>query len=103
MTKKNNEEMSELFSDYYNLKLIGLRFFTVYGEWGRPDMVVFKILESAFKGKLFKLFNNGNHFRDFTYIDDVTDIIQRLIKHKFKNKHTILNICSSKQSSLLFY
>ena len=102
MTKKNNEEMSELFSDYYNLRLIGLRFFTVYGEWGRPDMVVFKILESAFKGKLFKLFNNGNHFRDFTYIDDVTDIIQRLIKHKFKNKHTILNICSSKPIKLTF-
>ena len=102
MTKKNNEEMSQLYSDYYNLRLIGLRFFTVYGEWGRPDMVVFKILESAFKGKLFKLFNNGNHFRDFTYIDDVTDIIQRLIKYRFKNKHTILNICSSKPIKLTF-
>ena len=65
-------------------------------------MVVFKILESAFKGKLFKLFNNGNHFRDFTYIDDVTDIIQRLIKYRFKNKHTILNICSSKPIKLTF-
>ncbi len=102
MTKKNNEEMSELFAEYYNLKLIGLRFFTVYGEWGRPDMVVYKLLESAFKGKLFKLFNKGNHFRDFTYIDDVIDIIQRLIKCKFKDKHTVLNICSSKPIKLTF-
>jgi len=102
MTKKNNEEMSELYAEYYNLKLIGLRFFTVYGEWGRPDMVVFKLLESAFRGKLFKLFNKGNHYRDFTYIDDVTDIIQRLIKHKFKDKHTVLNVCSSKPIKLTF-
>ncbi len=102
MTKKNNEDMSELYAEYYNLKLIGLRFFTVYGEWGRPDMVVFKLLESAFKKKLFKLFNKGNHFRDFTYIDDVTDIIQRLIRNNFKRKHTILNICSSKPIKLTF-
>tara|TARA_Y100000816_G_scaffold93785_1_gene65008 strand:- start:11415 stop:12377 length:963 start_codon:yes stop_codon:yes gene_type:complete len=102
LTKKNNEETAEIFSKYYGLKLIGLRFFTVYGEWGRPDMVIFKLLESIFKKKIFKLNNKGNHFRDFTYIEDVTGSIIKLMKAKIKEKHLVINVCSNKPIKLTY-
>jgi len=95
-TKANNEETAEIFSKFYGLNIIGLRFFTVYGEWGRPDMFMMKYLKSNLnKNKKFYLYNYGNHFRDFTYIQDVINIIYRLIKKEFKN-HQIFNICSNK-------
>jgi UDP-glucuronate 4-epimerase len=95
-TKANNEETAEIFSRFYGLNIIGLRFFTVYGEWGRPDMLMMKYLKSNLnKNKKFYLYNYGNHFRDFTYIQDVNNIISRLIKKKFAN-HQIFNICSNK-------
>ena len=95
-TKANNEETAEIFSRFYGLNIIGLRFFTVYGEWGRPDMLMMKYLKSNLnKNKKFYLYNYGNHFRDFTYIQDVNNIISRLIKKEFKN-HKIFNICSNK-------
>jgi UDP-glucuronate 4-epimerase len=95
-TKANNEETAEIFSRFYGLNIIGLRFFTVYGEWGRPDMLMMKYLKSNLnKNKKFYLYNYGNHFRDFTYIQDVNNIISRLIKKKFTN-HQIFNICSNK-------
>ena len=99
LSKKVNEEMAEIYSNYYNIKLIGLRFFTVYGEWGRPDMSIFKIIDSSFKKKIFYLNNFGNHDRDFTYIKDVIEIICRL-KFDNKKKHEIFNICSSKPINL---
>lgn len=95
-TKANNEETAEIFSRFYGLNIIGLRFFTVYGEWGRPDMFMMKYLETNLnKKKNFYLYNYGNHFRDFTYIKDVNNIIFKLIKKKIK-KHQIFNICSNK-------
>ena len=95
-TKANNEETAEIFSRFYGLNIIGLRFFTVYGEWGRPDMFMMKYLETNLnKKKKFYLYNYGNHFRDFTYIKDVNNIIFKLIKKKIK-KHQIFNICSNK-------
>ena len=100
LSKKFNEEVSEIFSNFYNLQLIGLRFFTVYGEWGRPDMFFFKYLVSSVKKNIFYLNNYGDHFRDFTYIDDVTKIIFKLIKKKQKKKHLIFNICSGKSNHL---
>jgi UDP-glucuronate 4-epimerase len=100
LSKKFNEEVSEIFSNFYNLQLIGLRFFTVYGEWGRPDMFFFKYLISSVKKNIFYLNNYGNHFRDFTYIDDVTKIIFKLIKKKQKKNHLIFNICSGKSHHL---
>ena len=60
--------------------MIGLRFFTVYGEWGRPDMMMFKFIDSYYKKKLFNLNNYGNHTRDFTYIGDVVNILYLLLK-----------------------
>ena len=94
-TKANNEETADIFSRFYGLDIIGLRFFTVYGEWGRPDMFMMKYLESNLnKNKKFYLYNYGNHIRDFTYIQDVNNIVFKLIKKKFK-KHQIFNICSN--------
>ena len=74
-------------------KFIGMRFFTIYGEWGRPDMFFLKLFNSALNNKNFYLNNYGNHFRDFTYIGDVFNLIYKLI-YKSKKKHEIYNFCS---------
>ena len=80
---------------------VGLRFFTVYGEWGRPDMFMMKYLKATYdKSKVFYLNNYGNHFRDFTYITDVCTILKNLIYSKLKYKHLIINICSNKPIKL---
>ena len=102
-SKKSNEEMANIFSNYYDMKVIGLRFFTVFGPWGRPDLVINKLIESFYKNKVFYLNNFGRHMRDFTYIDDVVNIIIKLTKYKkFLNKNDIFNICGSKPVSLLY-
>ena len=72
-----------------------LRFFTVYGEWGRPDMFMIKYLQSAHMGKKFYLYNHGNHKRDFTYIKDVLKIILKISNKNLKNNYDVFNICSS--------
>lgn len=100
LSKKFNEELAKIYADLYNLKIIGLRFFTVYGEWGRPDMFYLKYLLALKKNKAVKLYNYGKHIRDFTYIDDVVEIINRLIFKKIKNNHEIFNICSNKPIQL---
>ena len=66
--------MAEVYSTNSKIKFIGLRFFTVYGPWGRPDMMIQKYIFNSFKNKKFELYNYGNHTRDFTYIEDVTTI-----------------------------
>ena len=96
LSKKNNEELAEIYSKYYGLKSIGIRFFTVYGEWGRPDMLMIKYMLSKIKKITFKLNNKGNHYRDFTYIDDVIIILNKLIFSKTVKKHEVINICSNK-------
>ena len=93
LSKKINEEYVEIYSNK-NIKYIGLRLFTVYGEWGRPDMLILKFLDHVKKNKLFLLNNSGNHWRDFTYIDDVTNILARLLDKKYITNQ-ILNICSN--------
>jgi len=103
LSKKSNEEMASIYSYYYKIKIIGLRFFTVYGPWGRPDMVMLKLINSFYKKKKFYLNNFGNHTRDFTYIDDVVRIIIKLSQsNKISNNFEIFNICSSKPLSLLY-
>jgi len=99
LTKKNNEEMANVYSSLYGLKLIGLRFFTVYGEWGRPDMFLFRFLKSSMSKKPFKLFNYGNHYRDFTYINDVVKIIWQLMNNN-KVKTDVYNISAGKSLKL---
>tara|TARA_B100001123_G_C15343016_1_gene1035831 strand:- start:7316 stop:8287 length:972 start_codon:yes stop_codon:yes gene_type:complete len=103
LSKKNNEEMAEVFSSQFGIKFIGLRFFTVYGEWGRPDMFMMKYLTSSYNSsKKFYLNNYGNHTRDFTYINDVCEIMKRLIFSKKKTlNHEIYNICSNNPIKLI--
>jgi UDP-glucuronate 4-epimerase len=78
-TKKANELMAHAYAHLFALPATGLRFFTVYGPWGRPDMAVWLFTESILQGKPIRLFNNGKMKRDFTYIDDVTEAVVRLI------------------------
>ncbi|MEH3774368.1 NAD-dependent epimerase [Enterobacter asburiae] len=77
-TKKSNELMSHTYSHLYNLPTTGLRFFTVYGPWGRPDMALFKFTKSMIEGKSIDVYNYGKMKRDFTYIDDIVEAIIRL-------------------------
>lgn len=70
-TKRANELMAHSYSSLYNLPTTGLRFFTVYGPWGRPDMALFKFTQAIMAEKAIDVFNNGEHYRDFTYVDDI--------------------------------
>lgn len=72
-TKRAAELMSHTYSDLYDLRLIGLRFFTVYGPWGRPDMALWRFTQAILKGEPITIFNHGDMRRDFTYIDDIVD------------------------------
>lgn len=78
-SKKANELMAHTYSHLYDLPTTGLRFFTVYGPWGRPDMALFKFTKAIIEGKKISLYNFGNHKRDFTYIDDIVEGIIRVI------------------------
>ena len=78
-TKRSNELMAHTYSHLYKLPTTGLRFFTVYGPWGRPDMGYFIFTSKILKGETIKIFNNGDMMRDFTYVDDVVDGIKSLI------------------------
>jgi UDP-glucuronate 4-epimerase len=76
-SKKANELMAHTYAHLYRLPVTGLRFFTVYGPWGRPDMALFKFTKSILAGEPIDVFNNGHHARDFTYIDDVVEGVLR--------------------------
>ena len=91
-TKLLNEEIIRDYSNISKIKFIGLRFFTIYGSHGRPDMFLFKLLKSIFKKDFFYLNNYGNHLRDFTHVDDVKMIIKKLINKKIKKKFQIFNV-----------
>ena len=80
-TKKANELMAHAYSHLYRIPSTGLRFFTVYGPWGRPDMAIYLFAKAILEGQPIKLFNHGDMRRDFTYVDDVTEAIVRLIDH----------------------
>lgn len=78
-TKKSNELMAHTYSHLYGLMTTGLRFFTVYGPWGRPDMALFKFTKSIINDEKIDVYNYGNHTRDFTYIDDVVEAIFKVV------------------------
>jgi UDP-glucuronate 4-epimerase len=78
-SKKSNELMAHTYSHLYGLPTTGLRFFTVYGPWGRPDMALFKFTKAMIEGKPFQVFNHGKHRRDFTYIDDIVEGVIRVL------------------------
>ena len=103
-TKKSNELMAKAYSHLFNFQTIGMRFFTVYGPWGRPDMALFKFTKKILSNREIEIYNYGNHIRDFTYIDDVTEIIVRLNKtKKIKKKSEIFNIGNSNPVKLIDY
>lgn len=101
-TKKTNEVMAYAYSNIYNLPCTGLRFFTVYGPYGRPDMALFKFTNLIKSNKKIDLFNNGNHYRDFTYIDDIVDGIVGIIETPSQDKipFNVFNIGSNKPKYL---
>jgi UDP-glucuronate 4-epimerase len=80
-TKKANELMAHAYSHLYRLPCTGLRFFTVYGAWGRPDMAMYLFADAITAGRPIRLFNNGEMRRDFTYVDDVAEAVVRLVDH----------------------
>jgi len=90
-TKKSNELIAHTYSHLFNLPTTGLRFFTVYGPWGRPDMALFKFTKSIISNKPIRVFNYGNMLRDFTYIDDVVKAIMNLIKKSSEHKYNLTN------------
>lgn len=96
-SKKCNEVMAYSYSNIHKIPITAMRFFTVYGPLGRPDMSLFKFTKLIKENKKIDLFNNGNHVRDFTYIDDVVESIMRLINKKPKKPipFNVYNVCSS--------
>jgi len=80
-SKKSNELMAHTYSHLYGLPTTGLRFFTVYGPWGRPDMALFKFTKAILSGEKIQVFNYGKHRRDFTYIDDIVEGVIRVLDH----------------------
>lgn len=93
-TKRSNELMAFSYSNLYNLPTTGIRFFTIYGPWGRPDMSIFLFTEKILSGKKLDLFDRGNNKRDFTYIEDVKKLLFKVIFSPPKKKipHEIYNI-----------
>lgn len=110
-TKKSNELMAHAYSKLYNIRSTGLRFFTVYGPAGRPDMAYFGFTEELVRGKIIKIFNYGNCKRDFTYIDDIVESVVRVMQHAPKRSngedglpippYKVYNIGNNKPENLL--
>ena len=113
-TKKSNESMAHSYSNIWKIPITMLRFFTVYGPWGRPDMALFKFTKGILNKKKIDIYNNGKMFRDFTYIDDIVNGIQLLVNKvpntkqlgKYKNDSLspvapfrVLNIGNTKRST----
>jgi len=103
-TKKANESMAHSYSSIYGLKTTGLRFFTVYGPWGRPDMALFKFTKKMLNNEAIDIYNNGQLSRDFTYIDDVVGGVFQVLTHYEKNNqplNQLFNIGNGQPVSLL--
>lgn len=106
-TKKSNELMAHAYSHLYGFKTTGLRFFTVYGPWGRPDMAMFLFTDAIIKDKPIQVFNHGNLERDFTYIDDIGEGVVRVLETPLvkdpdkKDLYKIYNIGNSKSVKLM--
>ena len=101
-TKKSNELMAYTYGHLYGFKTTGLRFFTVYGPWGRPDMAYYLFADAISKDKPIKVFNNGEMERDFTYIDDVVNGVIKIIEKNIESRkhYKIYNIGNNKTKSL---
>ena len=104
-TKKSNELMAYTYSHLYNILITGLRFFTVYGPYGRPDMAYFSFTKKIIDGESIKIFNNGDMYRDFTYIDDVVQCIENMLFFPPKNKpsYKLYNVGNNKPEQLMYF
>lgn len=107
-TKKSNELMAYTYSHLYHLPVTGLRFFTVYGPMGRPDMAYFNFSEKIMKGAPIKVFNKGDLYRDFTYIDDIIEGIYRIVNNpplpnEDGDLYKIYNIGNNKPVKLMYF
>lgn len=96
-SKRTNELLAGVYSEMYGIKMIGMRFFSVYGEWGRPDMAPYMFADSIINGRTIRLFNGGQLSRDFTYIEDVAECVRRIVLHgggiaNIGSEHEQLNI-----------
>lgn len=91
-SKISMESIAHYYSHLYKIPVRILRFFTVYGPWGRPDMAYYKFTQNIISNKSINVYNNGNHFRDFTYITDIVRFISRIIKKDNKTLFEILNL-----------
>lgn len=105
-TKKSNELMAYTYSHLYGIPTTGLRFFTVYGPYGRPDMAYFSFTKAIMEGKPIKIFNNGDMYRDFTYIDDIVKGIEQILCNPPEQdentiKYKIYNIGNNKPVKLM--
>lgn len=95
--------MAHTYSHLYNIPTTGLRFFTVYGPYGRPDMAYFSFTKKIIDGETIKIFNNGDMYRDFTYIDDIVQGIQNIIFSAPKSPYKIYNIGNNKPEKLMHF
>ena len=104
-TKKSNELMAHTYGHLYDFKTTGLRFFTVYGPWGRPDMAYYLFAEAISNDKPIKVFNNGEMERDFTYIDDIVNGVTKIIEKNIDSRehYKIYNIGNNKTESLQYF
>lgn len=100
-TKKANELMAHTYTHLYGLQTIGLRFFTVYGPWGRPDMAYWLFTEAMLAGKAIKVFNHGEMRRDFTYIDDVVAGVKASIYSDGLDNYELINLGNSRPENLM--
>ena len=100
-TKKSNELFAHVYSHLYGIQTIGMRFFTVYGPWGRPDMAPILFTNSIISQEIIKIFNHGEMQRDFTYIEDIVEGIFLISKSNITNNYTLLNIGNNKPIKLL--
>ncbi len=107
-TKKSNELMAYTYSHLYKIPATGLRFFTVYGPFGRPDMAYFSFTRKILGGEPIKIFNNGDLYRDFTYVDDIVTGIINMLEHPPKAdeegvQHKVYNIGNNQPVKLLYF
>lgn len=107
-TKKSNELMAYTYSHLYGIPATGLRFFTVYGPYGRPDMAYFKFTNMIYKGESIKIYNHGDMYRDFTYVDDIVTGIEHMLcnppaENKDGDRYKVYNIGNNKPEKLMYF
>ena len=100
-SKKSNELMAHVYTHLFGLQTIGLRFFTVYGPWGRPDMALWLFTEAILNNKPIEVFNNGEMYRDFTYIDDIVSGVIACIEKPHLSQYEVFNLGNNNSENLM--